>query len=39
MSTLQIEPQTYLGTWRRFGPTGPVYEIVESPAITETATA
>jgi hypothetical protein len=23
------EPQSILGTWRRFGPTGPVYEIVE----------
>jgi hypothetical protein len=25
---LQIEPQTLIGTWRRFGMSGPVYEIV-----------
>ena len=25
---LQIEPQTLIGTWRRFGMFGPVYEIV-----------
>jgi hypothetical protein len=24
----QIEPQTLIGTWRRFGVAGPVYEIV-----------
>jgi len=23
-----IEPQTLVGTWRRFGPIGPVYEII-----------
>lgn len=25
---LQIEPQALIGTWRRFGVAGPVYEIV-----------
>jgi len=25
---LQIEPQTLVGTWRRFGIFGPVYEII-----------
>ncbi|MFO7639720.1 MAG: DUF5397 family protein [Candidatus Competibacteraceae bacterium] len=25
---LQIEPQTLVGTWRRFGISGPVYEIL-----------
>ncbi|MBS1223992.1 MAG: hypothetical protein H6R24_670 [Proteobacteria bacterium] len=25
---LQIEPQTLIGTWRRFGISGPVYEII-----------
>jgi len=25
---LQAEPQTLIGTWRRFGIFGPVYEIV-----------
>lgn len=23
-----FEPQSLIGTWRRFGPAGPVYEIV-----------
>jgi len=27
-SMLQIEPQTLIGTWRRFGISGPVYEII-----------
>ena len=27
---LQIEPQTLIGTWRRFGLSGPVYEIVSA---------
>ena len=25
---MQIHPQNLIGTWRRFGPFGPVYEIV-----------
>ena len=25
---LQIEPRTLIGTWRRFGLSGPVYEII-----------
>jgi hypothetical protein len=25
-----IEPQTLVGTWRRFGPVGPVYEIIST---------
>lgn len=25
---LQIEPRTLIGTWRRFGISGPVYEII-----------
>ena len=25
---LQIEPQYLIGTWRRFGLSGPVYEII-----------
>ena len=25
---MQIEPQTLIGTWRRFGLSGPVYEII-----------
>jgi hypothetical protein len=25
---LQIQPQTLIGTWRRFGIFGPVYEII-----------
>ncbi len=25
---LQIEPQALIGTWRRFGISGPVYEII-----------
>jgi hypothetical protein len=24
----RIEPQSYIGTWRRFGPVGPAYEII-----------
>lgn len=27
---LQIEPQSLIGTWRRFGITGPVYEILSA---------
>ena len=37
---LQIEPRTLIGTWRRFGLSGPVYEIIaegkKSPAGDET---
>ena len=25
-----VEPEQLVGTWRRFGPVGPVYEIVEA---------
>ena len=25
---MQVEPQTLIGTWRRFGVYGPVYEIL-----------
>ena len=28
MSFVQIQPQAFVGTWRRFGPAGPVYEII-----------
>jgi hypothetical protein len=27
-TTMLPEPQRLIGTWRRFGPVGPVYEIV-----------
>jgi len=26
---MHVEPQTLVGTWRRFGVCGPVYEIVD----------
>jgi len=28
MDIFQLEPQSLLGTWRRFGDAGPAYEIV-----------
>ena len=33
---LQIEPQSLIGTWRRFGVVGPVYEIVSEGKILPT---
>jgi hypothetical protein len=27
-STMLPQPQSLIGTWRRFGPVGPVYEII-----------
>ena len=37
---LQIEPRSLIGTWRRFGLSGPVYEIIaegnKQPAGDET---
>ena len=27
-TTMLPEPQSLIGTWRRFGPVGPVYEII-----------
>ncbi|MBV9116384.1 MAG: DUF5397 family protein [Acetobacteraceae bacterium] len=34
-----VEPEQLVGTWRRFGPVGPVYEIVERGGRCQTATA
>ena len=28
MKPLQIQPESFIGTWRRFGPAGPVYEVI-----------
>ncbi len=28
MNFFQIEPENFLGTWRRFGTLGPVYEVI-----------
>jgi hypothetical protein len=28
MDSFQIEPARFLGTWRRFGCVGPVYEVI-----------
>jgi len=25
----QFQPQTLIGTWRRFGPLGPAYEVID----------
>ncbi|MBV9758755.1 MAG: DUF5397 family protein [Alphaproteobacteria bacterium] len=25
---MMLQPQTLVGTWRRFGPVGPVYQII-----------
>ncbi len=33
---LQIEPQALIGTWRRFGVAGPVYEILSEGATLQT---
>ncbi len=34
----QIEPQALIGTWRRFGPVGPAYEIISIGGLTSDGT-
>ncbi len=36
LNPLQIQPEDFVGTWRRFGLAGPVYEIIGVGHETET---